>query len=341
MSVNDDGEKRKAPPMRNNDGGAPSPTDKRQKTNEPAETALSFLLDTGPEMLRKMYSFLTLKETLILRRTHRQFNESSNDIYQYCFIMNHDALEKRGLGNSDRDNYLEKQRLELCSISNAENMSALIRNVTLDSVLFGRFLEDYVNCSKTDNGQAVTILLQDGKFKVGVEQYEQSLRKGFTAMAAAFQQDERVKKDIQMCPACSNNIGCHCCTNNNSCVRGTEPRYCPKCIINDNRCCRSCKYYLCPACFTAESFDACEKCFDFQCRDELLCRVYEEEFIIICDRCDRKKCKPCIKEDGGVWFELKNGDLLCRNCASTIDDKDEHHEAFERFQRKLEQKLPP
>ena len=42
---------------------------------------------------------------------------------------------------------------------------------------------------------------------------EKCLRKEFTAMAAVLQQDERVKKDIQMCRTCSNNIGCYYCTN--------------------------------------------------------------------------------------------------------------------------------
>ena len=68
----------------------------------------SLLLGTQPEILRKVHSFLSLKEALVLRQVHRQFNEeSSNDIYQYSFIMNFELMEKRGFNLINH--YLNRQ----------------------------------------------------------------------------------------------------------------------------------------------------------------------------------------------------------------------------------------
>jgi hypothetical protein len=50
----------------------------------------------------------------------------------------------------------------------------------------------FVEHSKTDNGEAVSILLQHGRCDVDVAMLEKLLRKGYTAMAAVLQQDERV-----------------------------------------------------------------------------------------------------------------------------------------------------
>jgi hypothetical protein len=35
-------------------------------------------------------------------------------------------------------------------------------------------------------------------------------------------------------------------------------------------------------------------------------------------------CEPCIKEDVGMWLDLvEDGEMLCRTCASTIEDAKE------------------
>jgi hypothetical protein len=47
-----------------------------------------------------------------------------------------------------------------------------------------------------DSGQAVSIVLEDERYEANVSHLETCLRKGFTAMAAVLEQDERVKKDI-------------------------------------------------------------------------------------------------------------------------------------------------
>jgi hypothetical protein len=66
---------------------------KRQKTVPHP----SLLLGAQPEILWKVYSFLSLKEALLLcHQTHRHhFNELSNDLYQYSLIMIEDTMKER------------------------------------------------------------------------------------------------------------------------------------------------------------------------------------------------------------------------------------------------------
>jgi hypothetical protein len=64
------------------------------------------------------------------------------------------------------------------------------------------FILDLVSYSKTDNGQAASILLQDERCHVDVAYLHDALKKDYTAMAAALIQDERLKKDIQMFQTC-------------------------------------------------------------------------------------------------------------------------------------------
>ena len=172
------------------------PNAKRQKTSNTAtDSTRSLLLDSQPEILRTVYSFLTLKEALPLRQVHRKFNnELCNDLYQYSFIVDSDALKERGFDRNYRTNYLMNQTQGLCNLVDNENLQAILRNETLPSGLARAFMHHFVEDSETDNGQAVSILLQDGRCNVRVEQLELALRKGFTSMAAVLQQDERVKE---------------------------------------------------------------------------------------------------------------------------------------------------
>jgi hypothetical protein len=96
MSSKSGGEKAKEP----RDGGGArclQLTAKRhQKSTHAEEHQPTFLLlQAQPEILSKIYSFLTLREALVLRQTHRQCNETANDIFQYCFIMNEGVLKVR------------------------------------------------------------------------------------------------------------------------------------------------------------------------------------------------------------------------------------------------------
>jgi hypothetical protein len=297
------------------DGVAPLPASKRQKIT-PIEPQLnrSLLLEAQPEILRKIYAFLMLKEALVLRRAHRRFNNASNDLYQYSFITTELVMERQGFFNHYFINeYMDLQTQMLCNLPDNENLRALLRNETLPSSDLTRsFLHYLVHHSKTDNGQAVSMLLEDGRCKVDVYHFEVCLKKGFTAMAAVLQQDERVSKDIQMCHSCSNNFGCHMCTNFEECVIGEDQRYCSECIVQDDRLCRRCNDYLCQACFERGVYTSCEKCFGILCHDSE-CRL-SVTFFIGCDRCGRKRCKSCMTEDDGVWFELEDGETLCCTC---------------------------
>ena len=137
---------------------------------------------------------------------------------------------------------------------------------------------------------------------------EECLRKGFTAMAAVLQQDERVKKDIQMCRTCSNNIGCYECTNcGRMCRWHEDPRYCRECVLKDDRFCKVCHDYLCPSCFERGLYSSCEKCGGIECRS-FPC---PESFLIWCESCHRKKCEACVYEDGEDWSVWSN----CPTCA--------------------------
>jgi hypothetical protein len=73
----------------------------------------SFLLSTQPDILRKDYSCLTVKEALVLHRTHRQYNEASNYYPFLCSynIMNDAGLNMLGFTDYDFiDEYMEKQK---------------------------------------------------------------------------------------------------------------------------------------------------------------------------------------------------------------------------------------
>jgi hypothetical protein len=64
-----------------------APAAKTQKMTTIVQSNHSLLLETCPEILRRDYSFLNLKEALVLRRTHRQFHQASGDIFQYSFVI--------------------------------------------------------------------------------------------------------------------------------------------------------------------------------------------------------------------------------------------------------------
>ena len=252
---------------RRNEGGAAAPAAKRQKTTETtAETHRSVLLQAPPEILRKVYSFLSLKEALLLRQVHRQFNELRNVLYQYSIIMNEDALKRQGfIDDNTIDNYLHCQTEELCNLVDNERLRAVLRNESLPSDFARIYVRCLIGVSKTDNGQAVSILLEDERCNVDVHDLENCLKNDCTVMAEVLQQDERVKKDIQMCRTCSSNIGCYECTNAYKCAVDGEPRYCRECVLKDDRFCGQCNEYLCPGCHEEGDFERCEKCNAIVC----------------------------------------------------------------------------
>lgn len=280
---------------------------RKQLEEERAVRLRSLLLETRPEILWHIYSFLELKDALILRH----FNNTTNDLYQYSFVMNYDTLNKRGLSELDDSwNFflpMSKQTRALCN-ADSQNLRAVLRNESLDPDFICDFIENLVHFSTTDNAQAVSILLQDGRSHVSIDELEYMLKKDFTAMAAVLQHDERLKKDIQICAICSNNIGCYVCN-----VEGAK--ICRECFITgrENRSCAYCNTYLCPLCFELGNYSACENCQAMEC----FCPQCSNAVIIECARCNRQKCLSCIKEDGDVWFPLDDN-KICPTCVTAV-----------------------
>ena len=132
----------KAKEPRESEGAAAVPTaNKRQKSSTDAhQSDRSLLLQAQPEILRKVYSFLSLKEALILRQTHRQFNEAANDLYQYSFIMNENVLKRQGIAGNDYF-YTSKQTKTVCNLVDNENLRALLRNETLNPGFMYNFIQ--------------------------------------------------------------------------------------------------------------------------------------------------------------------------------------------------------
>jgi hypothetical protein len=66
-----------------------------------------------------------------MRQTHRKFNESSNDLYQYSVMMDRHALMiEQGYYYVNKN--IEAQVITLCNRSDDdENLRAVLRNVTL------------------------------------------------------------------------------------------------------------------------------------------------------------------------------------------------------------------
>lgn len=299
--------------LRGEGGGADVPASKRQKTRESALPEGSLLLETQADILRKVYSFLALKEGLMLRQVHRQFNEARNDIFPYSFVMNKDALKRQGFAdNNVIKEYMASQTQALCNLSDTENLRAVLRNETLSSDLVRDFIFNLIKHSKTDNGQAVSILLEDGRCKVCVSSLEECLRKGLTAMAAVLQRDDRVKNDITMCRTCSDNIGCYDCANGTECHIYDEENYakfCRECVLEDDRFCKRCNYYFCPVCHEDGVFTPCVNC------DGLVCISCEGSFLVQCHICERLKCVSCAEEDGEYWGLRGNFDFtVCLTC---------------------------
>jgi hypothetical protein len=99
---------------------------------------------------------------------------ASNNLHQYSFIMSERVMERQGFTNL----YLINESMDLqaqmhCNLPDNENLRALLRNETLPSSDLTRsFLHCLVNHSKTDNGQAVSMLLEDGRCRVDVYHFE-------------------------------------------------------------------------------------------------------------------------------------------------------------------------
>jgi hypothetical protein len=196
---------------------------------------------------------------------------------------------------------LESQNGTLCNLVDNENLRAVLRNKTLPSDLSSNFIYWLVKSSKTDNGQVVSILLENSRCNVTVHHLEKCLRKDLTAMAAVkMNASRKIFKCVELAPT---NVGCYWCTNENGCVIFEDAaRYCIYCVSDDERNCQSCNDYLCPSCFEGGLYETCEKCGKIECLHEYC----QRDFLNNCQICTRKKCKPCVYGDGEVWSTMED-----------------------------------
>ena len=244
------------------------------------------------------------------------------------FIMNKNVMKQDTVSDGvSAVDYVDKQTQALCNLADNENLRALLRNESLPSGLAETFMYSFVSQSKTDNGQAVSILLQGGRCSVSIYDLKKCFKKGFTAMAEVLQQDEQFTTDNKKCRTCCNTVGCYECANFESCTNGGELTYCRECVMEDDRFCKRCNDYLCPSCYEAGIFGACEKCNGIACDGKTCIR----DFLNGCEDCRRTKCNSCVAEDGETWRigEAGNGEywwggdtVRCPTCQDTSSEQE-------------------
>lgn len=104
--------------------------------------------------------------------------------------------------------YLYEQSGILCNPVSLDNLRAVLCNENASDHIIGELLQEFVERSKTDNGQAITILLQDRRAVVKGHFLQKPLRKSFPAMVAALLGSDAIKKSAQQCAACSTRDQC-------------------------------------------------------------------------------------------------------------------------------------
>jgi hypothetical protein len=87
--------------------------------------------------------------------------------------------------------YMVRQITAFCNLSDNENLQVVLCNETLPSGLARDYIFNLAYFSRTDNDQALLILIEDRKSQPNIGALKGVLRKGFTAMAALLQHDEQ------------------------------------------------------------------------------------------------------------------------------------------------------
>jgi len=262
----------------------------------------SLLLDSYPDILENVYSFLTLKEALVLRRTCRQLNNDT-DIFRCSLIVDSNMVAriKFDQAHAYHVRYLDLQERALYNLTRTADLRALLRNETLPQSMIVDFLKNLIAKSTKDNGEAVSVLLQDDRVVVEPKMLDMALRKDYAAMAAALQQNEQVKASIRMCATCSVNIGAYECFKGLECMRLPNsgpgdsalpagfklPKYCRTCARTNHLFCK-CGEYLCQECLAGHHIECCD-CGNIACgRGECVLRA--------CPRCAFDKCSTCTAD---------------------------------------------
>jgi len=279
------------------------------------------LLDFQPEIMRKVYSFLMLKDALVVRRTCRQLNNHANDIFRYSHIMDIDKMRQRKYASIDNWKYLRIQDRVLCNLGSNDYLRAVLQNEHLSPCVAEYFMRNLVHFSATDNGEAVSILLKDGRCVVHEYMLENALQQDFSAMATALQQNAVIQRGLQMCSTCSINIGCYCCGNFSGCKNHRPPKeeeeskiptvakFCRSCMLSRSEMCMKCSFSLCPKCISSRNCRRCVECQRIACADSApnTCA----SIVRHCRHCERLVCKSCSKT-------TRDEEWLCSSCCGVI-----------------------
>lgn len=221
------------------------------------------------------------------------------------------------------------QQCLLCGtvFSDTSKLRALLRNTTFQGTILRLFLWNLIGNAKTDNGEAVTILLKDGRCQVEANMFNAVLRKDFTAMGAALEKHDTVKTAIQVCAKCNTNPGIYSCHRGFECKDFAEsdsdnedysawslPKVCRPCALaSGSKFCAQCEDWLCRTCLKAKNCNLCERCGANICDKED--RNYRQG-IDKCAGCGRKECQMCTAEYGNDWHHCCgiNPPCYCPKC---------------------------
>lgn len=317
-----------------------------KKRREEKVSAPCLLLELCPDILGNVRSFLTLKEGLVLRSTCRQLHNDGYAVFRYSSLLY--SPKPVTSNDSDANLYYRIQKSVLLTNidSGAEKLRALMRNDCMTAAYAGNLLSAIIETSPTDNGEAISALLTAKEISVKnslTYEMELALRRNFTRMAAALQQDERLQAEaeIRMCATCNQNIGCYYCVRHLDCSilpdatvmapHGEwsdwselpegfqEPRkFCQSCATADNTFCKVCSEYYCPDCIGADNYLQCNECKAFIC--------FHDKFdatMLNCTNCgfmdDMLMCRSCV-QPGQEWIETEDDDMFCSQTCQTEYD---------------------
>ena len=274
------------------------PAAKKQCTNTSFRNP-SPLLKFHSDIFQNVYSFLTLKEAVVLRRTCQELYRDSNMFR--CSILGSTTIQIVDLQSpavplrGTERGLRQGEERALYNLASAANVRALFRNETLPARIAKDYIKNLIAKSLMDNGEAVSVALQDGRCLVEPSMLDKALRKDYTAMAAALQQDETVRAAIQLCSTCNANIACYTCFKGDKCKNLSTkrketkpldsnllPKYCKSCTLASNMLFCQCGEAVCrskcsmqvPSCVDCSAMacgqaecllEECDECGDFRC----------------------------------------------------------------------------
>lgn len=112
---------------------------------------LSILLDGGTDIIRNVYSFLTLKEALVVRQTCGRLH-AGTDAFRYSqLLVNHvgELCEwQKNMMTSGKERsfcYRRKQQMTICNLTHNDKLRAILLNESLknaDMLLYELILEE-------------------------------------------------------------------------------------------------------------------------------------------------------------------------------------------------------